>query len=384
MVTLLILVGLNMRTGLTIVPPVLSNIQHSLNLPGWFLGSLTTIPLLCFTAVSPFVDRLRQKFGLIRILSIALLVLAAGFFIRVYSFELLLLGTLLVGAGIAVLNVLAPAIVSTFFPNKIGVMTSVYSLSMTIFSAVSAGISAPVASQIGWQTMFQVLVFFPILTGLVALATKRYQAAAPKTAQATTTEVPNANVWKQKTSWFMTGYMGIQSLLFYTILTWLPQILVDHGLSQNTSSLLLGVMQLAAVPMSYLIPIIAGHRQRQAPLMLMTGLLFLIGLGSLLIPGTSIGLGIFSCIFLGFATNSGFNMSMILFSLKSRNLSETVAVSGMAQSMGYLIAAVGPIAASMLYSQWHSWGFIIGLLMVMALLMLSFGLLLDRHQYFFE
>ena len=382
-VALLILIGLNMRTGLTIVPPILNNIKASLDLPQWFLGSLTTIPLICFTIVSPFVDRLRQKLGLIRVLSLGLIVLTVGFFIRIYSFSFLLLGTLLTGAGIAVLNVLAPAVVSTFFPDKIGLMTSMYSLSMTVFSAISAGISAPLASKVGWQPMLQVLVAFPILTLLIAQATKRYQ-HQNKDAAETTEEIPHGNVWRQKTTWLMTGYMGIQSLLFYTILTWLPQILIDHGISQNISSVLLGIMQLAAVPMSYLIPIMAGKRTKQTPLMIMTAGLFLLGLGSLMIPTTSTALGILSCVLLGFATNSGFNMSMILFSLKSRNLSETVAVSGMAQSMGYLIAAVGPLVAGMIYSGLQDWHLVLSLLIVLALGMMLCGLLLDRHKYFFE
>lgn len=382
-VALLILIGLNMRTGLTIVPPILNNIQATLELPQWFLGSLTTIPLICFTVVSPFVDRLRKKLGLIQVLSLGLIVLAVGFFIRIYSFNFLLLGTLLTGAGIAVLNVLAPAVVSTFFPDKIGLMTSMYSLSMTVFSAISAGISAPLASKVGWQPMLQVLVAFPILTLLIAQATKRYQHQNVQQ-ETTTEEVPHGNVWRQRTTWLMTGYMGIQSLLFYTVLTWIPQMLIDHGISQNVSSVLLGIMQLAAVPMSYLIPIMAGKREKQTPLMLMTAGLFLVGLGSLMIPSTSTALGVLSCVLLGFATNSGFNMSMILFSLKSRNLSETVAVSGMAQSMGYLIAAVGPLAAGMIYSQLEDWHLIIALLIVLAMVMMTCGLLLDRHKYFFE
>lgn len=380
---LLILVGLNMRTGLTIIPPILSNIQHTLHLPSWLLGSLTTIPLLCFAAVSPFVDRLQRRFGLMRLLSFALFVLALGLFIRVYSVGTLLIGTLLLGAGIAVLNVLAPAIVATFFPNNVGGMTSVYSLSMTIFSAISAGISAPVASLIGWKPMIQLIAIFPVLTIAVTLIAG-HQGKTPAETTVSKVKTSHQNVWKLKSAWLMTGYMGIQSLLFYTIITWVPRILVDHGLSQNTASIMLGILQLSAVTMSYVIPVLAGHRESQAPFMVATVVLYGFDLGGLLVAQSSVVLAVICCILLGLATNTGYNLAMVLFTLKTRNSSETVAISGMAQSMGYLIAAVGPIAAGALNSARHNWTLVLVLLFVAAILMMVCGLAMDRHKYFFD
>ncbi|MCH4172090.1 MAG: MFS transporter [Lactobacillus sp.] len=382
-IILLIFIGLNMRTGLTIIPPILSNIQKNLNLPGWFLGSLTTIPLLCFALVSPFVDLWRQKIGLLRVLILGLILLTAGSFLRVYSFTSLLIGTLLLGAGIAVLNVLAPAVVATYFPTKIGLMTSVYSLAMSIFSALSAGFSAPLAGKIGWQPMVQFLAIFPAITCFITLGLT-HQKPQQQTERSQTELEPIRNVWTIPSAWFLTGYMGIQSLLFYTILTWLPSIMMAHGISQNNASLLLGAFQLAGVPMAFIIPNIAGHRTKQSGLMLLTATAYVLGFIVLLSPELPIWLAICSCIFLGVSTNSSFNLSMILFPLKTESLEETVAISGMVQSMGYLIAAAGPFAAGMIFNGIHSWNLILILLILMALIQTVCGLLVDRKPKIFH
>ena len=384
-VTLLILIGANLRTALTAVPPLLSNISTTFNLPDWFLGSLTTIPLLCFAIVSPFVSRLVHRFGMLPLIAAALVVLGIGSFLRIYSFTALLLGTLLIGCSIAILNVLSPAVVAKYFPRKIGLMTSAYTLSMTIFSALAAGMSAPVSSVIKWQSTLQWLTIFPILTLIVMLINRQVQRHNPpkQLKRSSSTTHHTKSVWRQPLAWAMTIFMGLQSLLCYTILTWVPSIFIAHGMSQNTASLLLGLLQLSSLPMAYLIPNLAGRREKQAPLMWMIFGLFVLGLGCLMIQSTSLIIAIVACVLLGFATNAAFSMAMILFSLKTSNPYETSAVSGMAQSIGYLAASVGPMMAGFLHSQFNSWTVALAVLIVIVVIMTGFGLAVDRRKSVF-
>lgn len=371
-----------MRTALTAVPPILNNISSSFNLPDWFLGSLTTIPLLCFALISPFVNLISRKLGLLTTIIAALVVLLIGSFIRIYSFSTLLIGTLLIGGSIAILNVLSPTMVAKFYPQKIGLMTSSYTLSMTIFSALSAGLSAPISSKIGWQPMLQWLVIFPLLTLLVAFGSCNHE--QPQSSRSSFT--PNVRlkpVWRQPLAWYLTVFMGLQSFLFYTILTWLPSIFIAHGINQNRASLLLGLLQLASLPTAYFIPNLASRLKKQAPLVWVIFGLFILGLGGLLLNTASMTIAVIICILLGFATNSAFSMSMILFSLKTANPSETSAVSGMAQSIGYLAAAIGPLLSGLIHGYISSWWPVIVMMLIVVVIQTSFGLLVDSKQSVF-
>lgn len=384
---LIILIGANLRTVLTAVPPILTNIQHSFQMPNWFLGSLTTIPLICFALVSPLVNGLTRKFGIMPVVTTALIILSVSSLFRVYSFPLLLFGTLLIGCAIAVLNVLLPVLVAALYPNKIGAMSSAYLLSSTIFSAASAGFSAPIANVLGWPLTLQVLTVFPIVTLIVAIAVQllpNQSETLKKPVKQTTAKKPQQPVWRQPLAWALTGFMGLQSLLFYTILTWLPTILMSHGYSQSNASLMLGLLQLAAVPMAYIFPNLAGRRTRQAPLIWSIGIFFLLGLGGLMLPKLPLVLALLVCVILGFATNAAFTMAMALFSLKTRTPQETAAVSGMAQAIGYLVAAGGPMLAGLLHGIWNSWVPVMIFLLVIAGIQTYCGLLVDRQKGVFE
>mgnify|MGYP004584387175 CR=1 FL=1 len=390
-VLLLILIGANMRTALTSSTPVLGNIAHSFSLPNWFLGSITTIPLLCFAVVSPFVNKLRQKLGLVPLLAGTFIILTIGSFIRIYSFSSLLAGMLLVGASIAVLNVLAPTVVATFFPNKLGQMTGAYSLPMTIFSALSAGMASPLASAIGWQATFQWISLFSIIGLIVALFNrkpKKTTTSTPASVSETGISKPEEkrekqSVWKRPLAWYLTGFMGFQSMLFYSILTWLPSIFVSKGFSANQASLLLGLLQLASLPMAYLTPSLAQRRNKQAPIIVLILAFFVISFILLLVGGHSLTIAIITCIILGFGTTSSFSFSMFLFSLKTDTPDQTTAVSGMAQSMGYIIAAIGPLLAGIMHDQIQTWSPVILVGLLISVILAIFGFLVDKKDRVF-
>ncbi len=158
-----------MRTAITIVPPILTNIQNTFSMPEWFLGSLTTIPLICFGILSPTVTYFIKRFGILPVTIVDLLLLTVGNFIRVYSFTSLICGTILIGGGIAMLNVLAPTLVSYLFPMKIGTYTGMYVFALSLSSSVSAGFSAVISHLITWQTMIQFVSVIPVITIVVAL-----------------------------------------------------------------------------------------------------------------------------------------------------------------------------------------------------------------------
>lgn len=384
-ICLLIMIGFNMRSALTSVPPILTDLKTALELPSWLLGSLTTIPLLCFALLSPFVPRLYQHFKLLPVLFAAMAILGLGTWLRIYNFTTLIVGTLLLGCAIAFLNVLAPTTVAVYYPASLGKMTSIYTLAMTLSSAAIAGFSALLAKMLGWRSLFCWLVLLPLVALLIIAALGRIhpEPATAVVSQPATKPKQVASVWHQPLAWALTFFMGLQSLLFYTILTWLPQILSDQGRSQASAGLFLGLLQLASLPMSVIMPNLVGRRTKQAPLIWLIFALFIGGFICLLVS-ESIWSQALSCILLGLGTNAAFTMSMTLFSLKTKTPAQTTAVSGMAQSVGYLLAATGPFLSGVLYAQLHSWTLVIILLMIIVLLQTLCGLLIDRKEQVFD
>jgi CP family cyanate transporter-like MFS transporter len=381
---LIFLVGANMRTAITVVPPILANIQNSFSLPEWFLGSLTTIPLICFGLLSPTVTFFIRHFGILIVTMADLVLLAVGNFVRVYSFTGLLIGTICIGCGIAMLNVLAPTLVSYLFPMRIGTYTGMYVFAMSLSSALSAGFSSVISQWISWQVMMQFISIIPIIAIIVAVMLSISQSSSTSTKHAYQKGQAQTSPWKRPLAWALGGFMGLQSLLFYSILTWLPPILMASGIQQNTAGYLLGLLQITALPFSFIIPRIISEAKRQSTMVLTIAVIFFAGLGSLLLAPVSFWFAVAACILLGLSTNMAFSEAMTLFNLKTRNPNETAAVSGMGQSFGYLLAAVGPMICGWVHGVAGSWDIVIIFLIVVVALMTGVGLLVDHERYVFS
>lgn len=383
---LIFLVGANMRTAITIIPPILTNIQNTFSLPEWFLGSLTTIPLICFGILSPTVTYFIKRFGILSVTVVDLLLLTVGNFIRVYSFTSLLIGTILIGGGIAMLNVLAPTLVSYLFPMKIGTYTGMYVFALSLSSSISAGFSAVVSHLITWQIMIQFVSVIPVITIVVALMLRRYGRKKPAVKETANPLNPKVqvSVWKRPLAWALGGFMGLQSLLFYSILTWLPPILMASGINQNTAGYLLGLLQLVALPISFVVPRIISSVAKQSIMIWTISVLFVIGIGSLMLASQNFWFAVAACVLLGLSTNMAFSEAMTLFSLKTRNPNETASASGMGQSIGYILAATGPMICGWLHGLTTNWFAVLIFLLLVTAVMTFVGLLVDREEYVFE
>ncbi|HIZ95923.1 MAG TPA: MFS transporter [Candidatus Ligilactobacillus excrementavium] len=367
-----------MRTPIGMVSPLLSNIQETLGVPAGLLGSITTIPLLCFALFSPFVPKLGKKFGNELIMFIAVFVLALGNYFRVFSTSALLLGTLLVGLSIAVLNVLMPVTIAQEYPQRVGVMTSIYTFSMTLFSALASGQSVALAEQVGWQKAMQsvsVLAIVGMVFWILALKGMHKTKAGKKT---------GSSVWKARGAWFMSAFMGLQSLLFYTTLTWVPTILVDHGLSRGQASQLFGLMQLASLVSSYFVPILAYRFKHTRGIILTMAVGFIAGIMLLMIPTASVGLTVVVVIVLGLASNMAFSLAMALFNIKTDTPEQTAEISGMAQAVGYVLAAFGPIGIGYIQQVTGSWNVPLIILLVVVVALTVAGLAVDKRRTVFD
>ncbi|QKS46584.1 MFS transporter [Paenibacillus cellulosilyticus] len=377
----IILVAANQRAPITSVGPLIGDIRESTGLTNAVAGMLTTVPLLAFALMSPFAPKLARRYGMERVIFTALIVLLIGSVCRSLSWtSTLFVGTILIGSGISVLNVLVPSLVKRDFSSKIGLMTGVYSVSMNLCGALASGISIPLASTgLGWRGA---LICWCLLT-LVAILSWGPRLRSSKHA-VTTSAVRSGgqkeiNFWKSRLAWQVTAFMGLQSIIFYMLAAWLPEILISRGMAADTSGWMLSLMQFAMLPFTFLVPIIASRMSNQRWLVVITVVLFLIGAGGLFLDNNNL-VPLWSIV-IGIGGAFAFGLAMIFFSLRTRNAQEAAELSGMAQTVGYILAAIGPMLFGWLHDLTHHWT--VPLLSIVAAIVFLFfaGLGAARNRY---
>lgn len=367
----IVFLAMTLRAPITSVGPVLDLIRDSLGISNTTAGILTTIPLIAFGVLSPFAPRLSRRFGMELTLLFVLITLSIGLILRpLGGMTSLYLGTVLIGAGIAIANVLMPPFVKMKFPKNIGVMTGIYSISMNITGAFAAGLSVPLAkTQYGWQASIGVWA----VLGLVALVfwLPRLSYRNKHTANQNE-ETKKTSLLHSKLAWQVTIFMGLQSLLFYSIAAWLPVILQERGMSADKSGWMLSSVQFTQLPITFIMPIIAAKMKNQLSLVWLVFVTTILGTLSIL-SGQMI-LVLPAAILFGVATGTAFSLAMMFFSLRTNTVYEAADLSAMAQSIGYLLAATGPVIFGLLYDLTSNWTWSLLLLILVGSILLIAGL----------
>ena len=350
----IIFISTTLRAPLTAVGPIISYIRDGLDISNVLAGFITTIPLLAFAIVSPFVPKIARRYGMEMTLFLAILLLAVGIVIRsIGTSSFLLLGTALIGVAIAFGNVLLPSFIKLKFPLQIGLMTGVFTVSMNLSAGIGAGISFPIAdgTAYGWQGalgFWAILAIIACIIWLPQIKKKQIVVASP-----TTNAEKAKSILRSPLTWTITLCMGLQSLIFYTTAAWIPEILQTQGMDAEKSGWMLSIMQFAQLPMTFLIPILAGRLKDQRILVLLFTIFYLIGFTGLLFG--DISLTLLWMIALGLGGGASFGLVMMFFSLRSRTPMEAADLSGVAQSIGYLLAAVGPVFFGFIHDETGSW-----------------------------
>ena len=374
-----ILVSTNLRVPLTAVGSLITFIRDDLGMSNALAGSLTTLPLLAFALVSPFAPKIANRIGMEWTIFLSIIVLLLGTMIRaVTGISYLFLGTLFIGVAIAIGNVLIPAIIKINFPLKIGLMTGIYAIFMNVFGALGSGLSVPLSNvgSFGWKGA----LFVWGILAIIALIVWFPQLLGKKTAQDVKVQKgERGGLWKSKLAWQVTLFMGAQSFYYYTLVTWMPDIIQTKGHDAAMAGWVLFIMLFALIPCTFIIPIIAEKMRNQVMLAVVTAIAFIVGVLSLLLGGTVM---IFlAAIILGLACGSAFSLSMMFFTLRTRKGKEAAELSGMAQSFGYLLAAVGPVLIGAVQDMTGSWTVPLLLMVGVAIIILVNGVSAGRDGY---
>lgn len=275
----IILIGANLRASLTSVGPLVAAIRDDLGISNTLAGVITTIPLLAFAFLSPFASNLARRFGMELTLLISLVILTIGIGVRSFvRKETLFIGTVLIGSSIAICNVLLPGLIKYNFMKKIGMMTGLYAVSMNLFGAVGSGISIPISSSLGlgWSGALGCWGLLSLLTIFIWLPQLQYQQKSVQV-EKTREEVKAISLWRSKLAWNVTLFMGFQSFIFYTVITWIPEILEEKGLNTHEAGWTLSLMQLAMLPVTFLVSILAGRLKSQRLLVAASAYLLIFG-----------------------------------------------------------------------------------------------------------
>lgn len=404
----ILLIATNLRMPMTSASPLLPRIREDVGLSAASASFLISLPLLCFAVFSPIVPRIAARFGLAHSLFGALVAVNVGIVLRswVGSFGLWA-GTVLIGVGIAIMNVLLPALIKRDFPDQAGTLTGVYSAFQSLMAALAAAVAVPIAGLPGWG--WQGALGLTLGAGLIGLAVfapqvradhvvrrqqvlARNQVAAAADAGAGSAEVeatvqasaaasPAAarprSLLRSPLAWVITAFMGFQSTLFYSVLTWWPAIEMSSGISEESAGFHIAVIQASGIVGS----LVAGWLMRRdvvGPTVLVAVSTVIVVLaGTMFVPQ----LALLWALLIGTAQGGLFTVALTLFGARARTPMSAARLSGMAQTFGYVVAASVPPVLGVVREATGSWTASLWILLGVAVITLVAGLVSAKPRY---
>lgn len=381
----IMIVAFNLRPAITAVGPLVSLIKQDLQISNSLAGFLTTLPLLSFALFSSIAPKLGNRFGSEAMVFVGLLLLISGILIRSTAVLVsLFIGTALVGIGIALLNVLLPSIVKTTFPTKVGIMTSAYSTSMSVFAALGSGLSIPLATGIGlgWEKALLSWLLLACFALIVWLPQLRQNVVGKQTQKLEASRATRP-IWCSAIAWQVTIFMGFQAFLFYTFVTWLPEILHSGGLSIAMAGWMVSIMLFSGLPASFFTPMLADRFENQIGISIAIGITYCTGI-ILLFTSYSFPILVITSILLGIGQGASVSLALAFLGLRAANGEQAASLSGMAQSIGYFLAAVGPFLVGFLFDFTQSWNVSLLILLLVCMLMTVAGIGAGRNETIFS
>jgi CP family cyanate transporter-like MFS transporter len=373
----ILVIAFNLRPGLASIGPLVNAIQNSTGLSSSFAGLLTTLPLLAFGIISMFTAAFTRRWSIETIIAAALGLLMIGLLMRVIpSLAALFIGTFLMGTGIAFGNVLIPSLIKRDFPDKSEKMTSLYTGILAIGTSVAAGISFPAAQYIGWRWALGIWAI-PALIALIVWAPqlrhiKKQENHSRRFIQSI------KHLGKNSLAWQVAIFMGLQSLTFYVILAWLPNILQARGMSPSKAGLIFSIAEAMGIFGSLLFPALAEKVKNQQILIGAVVILEVISLLGLIFP--AIPFVTLWALLIGFELGGSFSLALLFIVLRTSSTETATELSGMAQSVGYLLAACGPAIIGFVFDLSHTWTLPLILLLVVLVFKCIAGLGAARPQ----
>lgn len=348
----ILVIAVNLRPAIAAVGPVLPLLADDLELGGLGLGLLGALPVMVFSVASIVVHRIIDRFGIERTTVLSMVVLTAATLLRSWPGPEanLWVGTVLIGAAIAVGNVTVPVIVKQDFPRSTPLVTGLYVAVLSLFAGLAAALAVPLAAASTWSWRLSLggWALFTVTALLIWVPRdlRRRPSDASDEAPAEQTRAAPSRLWRTGAAWRLAAYMGVQSCAFYVVLNWLPSVEQDFGVDPNTAGWHMLGLQLMAFVGNMAAPALMRLGQDERFIATLPGVLLVTGsLGMLLAPGGVL----LWVVVLGLGTGTAFVVSLTLIATRAESLRTAPQLSAMAQSVGYAIAAVGLLLSGVLF-----------------------------------
>lgn len=373
------IIAVNLRPAITGVGPLIHEIRLDTGLSNTLLGLLTTLPVVALGVFSVLTPAFTRRLGMEGTMALALMLLTAGILVRIVpNHAALYLGTLVLGVGIALGNVLLPGITKEYFPHRFGLVTGIYAGMLGIGAAVASGLSVPLSEGLGlgWRWALGIWAGASLLA--LILWAPRLKNNQP-TITATRLHQSLKQLGTSRVAWDVSLFMGTQALTFYTLAAWLPEVLIERGMSPALAGWMLALSQATGIIGTFVIPALADRVQSHRRLVIAVIAGELISLAGLIVP-TLFMVEIWISI-LGFCLGASFGLALLFIGLRAQDTETANHLSGMSQSVGYSLAATGPIFFGAFYDTFQSWTLPLLYLIVVALVKTWSGVRASRKEY---
>ena len=347
----ILLLAANMRGSIVGLGPLAEIIGNDLALSGTQLGLLTTLPVLSFGVLSIFAPRLGQRFGLEATLLAMLLFIAIGQGLRATgAYGIMVVGTIILGAAIAVLNVLTPSLVRRSFPARVALVTALYTFTMSTGATIAAFSAIPIrnAADGDWRWSLGVWAVFAAIAYVCWLPMLRYRHKA-----VVPSNLVKISLWKNVEAWWLALFFGCQSLMFYTGTAWIAKVFIDQGMSEGEAATLLTLFNVFGIPAAFGAPLIYSKFRNKKLAMLCLHIPLMIAVPGFVFATTSFPYVWAVC--LGLGQGSMISIALTLVGMRGADPQTSARLSGMAQSVGYLFAAIGPVLFGALHDLLGDW-----------------------------
>jgi CP family cyanate transporter-like MFS transporter len=352
----MILLGTNMRAPIVALGSIAPVVQAALDISEIQIGWLGAVPMLTFAVGALIAPTIGKRFGLENTLIAMIVFLTLGMIIRtiIPTWIGFLSGTVILTLAIGFANTLAAPVIKQRTPNHIPLITGLFSLTMTVTAGLVAGVVLPLSEYVGWQWALGGWSFLGLFAIVIWVFLRLRLGSSTK--QAVALAVPgssNMSMWRTPFAWQIAIFMGLQSLLFYTVASFLPSIWVSKGLSAVEAGQMGSVFQfMAPISILSLTWLVNRGRPIQA-LAVFAAVLNVVGIIGISYLSTDLA-WLWSGI-MGIGCSAIFTLSMMLFSLRTYTANQASELSGMAQAVGYLIAFFGPLGTGWLHETTGTW-----------------------------
>jgi CP family cyanate transporter-like MFS transporter len=368
-VVAVIVTAVNLRPAVTSIGPVLQEVRRGLGMSSTVAGLLASVPPLCFSLFGIGAPRLERRFGRGAVVLAGMCALTAGLGLRplAHTTVWFLAASVLALAGLGVTNVMMPAVVKHYFPKRVGFMTGVYAMGISLGTTIGAAATAPISNALGgnwrlalWVWALPAALTIPFWLPFLRDRVQRPAGSASRNDRVVhpATPMPSADApspWRlthSRTAWAMAIFFGLQVSVIFCSMGFLAQIFRDAGVSSDVAGLLLAVAMVIGVPVSLVLPTIAGRLRSQGVLVVGLAAFGLAGFAGLWLAPAALP---WVWAFLIGVASTSFPLALVMIALRARSDDGVLQLSAFAQCVGYLLAVPGPIVVGVLHQLTGGW-----------------------------